>query len=1390
MDTKQTYHVVHYGNKAVRRDYSKVSSGLEMPDLTEIQTDSFDWFLKEGIREVFEDIYPISNYNGNIRLKFLDYEIGEHKYTINECKYKEINYCAPLKARMELEVVDPETGEVLTKWEEVFLGDFPLMTPTGTFIINGAERVIVSQIVRSPGAYFDIVNEERTGKDTYTCELIPSRGTWLEFMSDDKKAALGRILNVSIDRRRKILSSILFKAIGMSLNHEKGDDAFDTTGMKKFLKALGHEVYEDVVVPEETREYQNDYMLLYTSVFGNYEEVKNTLAADKTNTTQEALLSVYENQRADEIATVDGALNLMDAKFFDYRRYDLTKAGRYKVRKKLNILDRMEGNILAEDLIGANGRLLARKGTEVTKEVRNRLRDEINRGINMRALPFVHRFSHPTVATVTVKGNESCLVGRVLAEDLEGESDRANSEMGTVLTEEDVKAIAAEFETVDIYTGIYAQPVKVNNNNVNAVLNYGNRLYVIARATKDDLDITNEEGELLVSRYIPDMELDVLTVAGKEAVTAAATKEEGVTLWLVGAAVQEIHVETIDGARVKLIGIDPLNDKHTITMSDMYALYDYELTMLDGVGNQDDIDMLANRRIRTVGELIQNQFRIGLSRMERVVKERMSISEVASLTPKQLTNTRPLTAAIKEFFSSSQLSQFMDQENPLAELSNKRRISALGPGGLTRERASFEVRDIHNSHYGRICPIETPEGPNIGLINYLTTYAKVNEYGFLETPYRKVEKDGTLTNEIRYMDAAEEYDHVIAQVDEIVDGKLVGDQVVARIAGETVMVSTDEVDYADVSPRQTVSVATACVPFLENDDGHRALMGANMQRQAVPLLNPHSPYVGTGMEYAVGRYSGAACVATAEGTVTYVDARTIITEDDNGKETVYQLTKYDRSNSSTCLNQKPIVWQGERVRPGDILADGPSMENGELALGQNVTVAFMTWHGYNYEDAVIMSERMQSEDFYTSVHIEEYDIECRSTKLGDEEITRDIPNVSESACRNLDSRGIVMVGAEVREGDILVGKVTPKGQSEATPEEKLLLAIFGEKSREVRDNSLKVPHGGAGTVHSVRVFNRKDKDTELAPGVNEVVKVYIVQKRKISEGDKMAGRHGNKGVISKINPVEDMPYMEDGTPIDIMLNPFGVPSRMNIGQVLELHLGMAAKALGVKFATPVFDGVSNEDLRDIMAEAGVSADGKYVLHDGMTGEAYDERISVGVMYMIKLAHMVDDKLHARATGPYSLVTQQPLGGKAQNGGQRFGEMEVWALEGYGAAYTLQEILTVKSDDIMGRTKTYEAIVKGKDLPEPGIPESFRVMVHELQALALDVRMMDDEGNEMDLKQMEQEELKEETTLDMSRQNYVSAAEDIDALTIKDGLEDDLPEEAAVVGVDDMDYGEE
>ena len=1384
MENKQTYHVVHYGNKATRRDYSKVSSGLDLPDLVEIQTAAFDWFLRDGIKEVFNDVYPISNYAGNIRLKFLDYEFGEPKYSISECKYREVNYSAPLKGKMELEVMDPETGEVITKNEEVFLGDFPLMTPTGTFIINGAERIIVSQIVRSPGAYFDIESEERTGRDTYKCELIPSRGTWLEFMSDDKKAALGRILNVSIDRRRKVLSSILFKAIGLSLNLERGENAFDTTNMKKFLKALNLPVHSDVIVPEEEREFQNDYMLLYTAIFGNYEEVRNTLAADKTKTKSEALLTVYENQRADEIATIDGAVTLMDAKFFDYRRYDLTKAGRYKVHKKLSILDRMEGLSLEKDLVSAEGKTLVKKGVVIDKELRNELRAEIDKGINCRALPFTHTFSHPSTAVMDTSWKNS-LVGRILAVDLDGKTERTTLEMGTVLTEEDVKAIAKEFKQVTVYAGIIASPVKVTNDNVNAVLDYGSRMFEIGRVTLNGEDLTNADGEVMCPTYLPDVEVTKLSTTDQETIVSEATNHSGdVIVWLVGACVQEVTVMQ-EGHPVNLIGIDPLNDRHTITMSDMYALYNYELTMFDGVGSQDDIDMLGNRRIRTVGELIQNQFRIGLSRMERVVKERMSIADTANLTPKQLTNIRPLTAAIKEFFSSSQLSQFMDQENPLAELSNKRRISALGPGGLTRERAGFEVRDIHNSHYGRICPIETPEGPNIGLISYLTTYAKVNEYGFIETPYRKV-VDGKVTDEIKYMPADEENDHVIAQANEIKDGHLVGDKIIARIKGETVMVDRSQVDYADVSPRQIVSVATACVPFLENDDCTRALMGANMQRQAVPLMNPHSPFVGTGMEHVIARDSGSACVATGPGVVTYVDATKVVVAEDNGNEKTYELTKYHRSNASTCLNQRPIVWDGERVERGTILADGPAMENGELALGQNVTIAFMTWHGYNYEDAIIMSEKMQSQDYYTSVHIEEYDIECRETKLGPEEITRDIPNVAESACRNLDGRGIVMVGAEVKEGDILVGKVTPKGQTDQTPEEKLLMAIFGEKSREVRDNSLKVPHGGAGIVHSIRVFKRKE-DHELPPGVNEVVKVYIVQKRKISEGDKMAGRHGNKGVISRINPVEDMPYMSDGTPIDIMLNPFGVPSRMNIGQVLEVHLGFAAKQLGVKFATPVFDGVSNTDLRDIMKESNSSPDGKYVLYDGRTGEAYDDRISVGVMYMIKLAHMVDDKLHARATGPYSLVTQQPLGGKAQNGGQRFGEMEVWALEAYGASHVLQEILTVKSDDIAGRTKTYEAIVKGKDMPEAGIPESFRVLVHELQALAIDVRMMDDAGNEMDLKQMEQEELKEETTLDFDPSTLVNDAESNENLTIKDELDEEIPE-AATVGVDD--FGEE
>ena len=1375
MKETQAYHVVKYGNKATRRDYSKVSSGLDLPDLVEIQTESFNWFLREGIQEVFDGIFPITNHSESIRLKFLGYRLDEPVLSVSECKHKQVNYCAKMYGDMELEMVDQETGEVLTKREDVYLGELPLMTPGGTFIINGAERVIVSQIVRSPGAYFGIVSEERTGRDTYTSELIPARGTWLEFLTDEKKANLGRVVMASVDRRRKILSTVFLKAIGLSLNREKNGGIVSVSEMQKFLKALKLPIYKDVVVPKETTELLNEYSLLYTSIFGNYEELRNSLAADKLPTTNDALYTIYQNQRQDEIATVDGAMNLMDSRFFDHKAYDLTKAGRYKVRRKLNILDRIIGHSLTENLIGAEGKALVKKGTVIERSLKNELREEINKGIAMSAVPFVHAFSHPDVVSVKTAWKKS-LVGRILAQDVTGDYEL---ERGTVLTETDVKKISKQYESVLVYAGIYANEVKVTNDNVNAVLNLGDRLFQIGRITVNEKDLVNSDGVAYVNGYVPNVRRSNMTVRNQEAIVKAVMAGEEVTIWLVGAAVQTVEIN-VDGNPVKIIGIDPLNEKETITISDIYALYNYQLTMLDGVGSQDDIDMLSNRRIRTMGELLQNQYRLGLSRAERTIKDRMSISDTSALTPKTLVNIRPLTTPVKEFFSASQLSQFMDQENPLAELSNKRRISALGPGGLTRERAGFEVRDIHNSHYGRICPIETPEGPNIGLISYLTTYAKVNEYGFIETPYRKVKK-GVVTDEVVYMDAEEENEHVIAQSNAIKDRKLIADKVVARVAGETVMAEAETVDFADVSPRQIVSVATACVPFLENDDCTRALMGANMQRQAVPLLNPHSPFVGTGMEHMIARYSGEACVATAPGVVTYVDASRVIVAQDDGQLKEYELAKYSRSNASTCINQKPIVLKGEHVERGDILADGPSMQNGELALGQNVTIAFMTWKGYNYEDAIIMSEKMQAEDYYTSVHIEEYSLECRATKLGDEEITYDIPNVAEAAKKNLDPRGIIMIGADVKEGDILVGKVTPKGQTDVSPEEKLLLAIFGEKSREVRDNSLKVPHGGAGTVLDVRIFHRHDKGVELKNGVKSMVKVFIVQKRKISEGDKMAGRHGNKGVISRINPVEDMPYMADGTPIDVMLNPFGVPSRMNIGQVLEVHLGLAAKRLGVKFATPVFDGVSNEDLANIMKEAGSSPDGKYVLYDGMTGEAYDERISVGVMYMIKLAHMVDDKLHARATGPYSLVTQQPLGGKAQNGGQRFGEMEVWALEAYGASNTLQEILTVKSDDITGRTKTYEAIVKGKDMPTPGIPESFRVLVHELQSLAIDVRMLDGDGHEMDLKEMEQQDLKEETEVNSDVMMVNDADESEGFMTVEN---DEEVIEAAEVGFDE------
>ena len=953
MEKMQNYRIEKLGKKAERRNYSKVSGNLDLPDLVEVQTQSFEWFVKEGIREVFDDIYPIQNYGGNIRLKFVDYEFGTPKYTVSECKYREANYAAPLKAKMELEMVDNTTGEVLTKWEDVFLGEFPMMTETGTFIINGAERVIVSQIVRSPGAYFDIASEDKTGKDTFNCELIPSRGTWLEFMTDGKKAALGRILNMSVDRKRKILSTILFKAIGMSLNLEKSEDGFDTTGIRKFLKALGLEVFEDNIVEDEQREFLNLYMLLYTSFFGNYEELRNTLAADKVKTSTEALLSIYENQRSDEVPTLDGSINLMNAKFFDHRRYDLTKAGRYKLGKKLSLTDRMEGTWLAEDVRGADGQVIYARGTAITKKERNILREQLKKGSHVTAFPFDHAFSHPDTTLVDTSWTQG-LIGRILANDVELQE--GTLEKGTVLTEHDVAQLARTVKEVRVYSGITAQPVALSADNASAVLNYGHRFYVIGRLTSGNEDLVSE-GELMVQRYIPDEEVITLSASQQQQILDRVGQKQPVTAWLVGAAVQTIHVATTADLShpVKVVAADPLNHKKTITISDMYAFYSYELNMMDGVGSADDIDMLGNRRIRTVGELIQNQFRIGLSRMERVVKERMSIAEAAGLTPKQLTNIRPLTAAIKEFFSSSQLSQFMDQQNPLAELTNKRRISALGPGGLTRERAGFEVRDVHNSHYGRICPIETPEGPNIGLISNLTTYAKINEYGFIETPYRRVREDGTVTEEYIYLSADEENDYIIAQANEVHEGRLVNEMVVSRKAGETIMARRDQVELADVSPKQIVSVATACIPFLENDDASRALMGANMQRQAVPLLNPHSPYVGTGIEHRIAKDSGSAVTCVGDGVVTYVDAAKIIVSEDSGEKRIYELQKFRRSNAGTCINQRPIVKHGERVERGDILADGPSMENGELALGQNVTIAFMTWHGYNYEDAIIMS---------------------------------------------------------------------------------------------------------------------------------------------------------------------------------------------------------------------------------------------------------------------------------------------------------------------------------------------------------------------------------------------------------------------------------------------------
>ena len=1161
-------HTTTAKSKITRRNYSRISGSLELPNLVEIQTNSYKWFKEVGIKEVFDDIYPITNFNETLSLEFVDCAFDEPKYSVNESKDRDANYAAPIRATLRL--INSGTGEI--KEQEVFMGDFPLMTDSGTFIINGAERVIVSQLVRSPGAYFaDAI--DKSGKTVFEGSIIPSRGTWLEFENDAKD-----VLNVRIDRNRKIPGTVLLRALGLSSN-------------------------EDII-----------------DVFGDHEFILNTLAKDNTTNTEEALIEIYNKLRPGEPATLEGATSLLYTRFFDPKRYDLAKAGRFKFKKKLSLLDRIAGRVLAEDVKDIDGNVVCTKGTVITNEVIDILRPVFEAGAH----------------TVEMKTNP-----------------------------------------------------RLESNGVLQVVH----VYVDESRTKV----------------------------------------------------------------MKVIGTDlSLNCKY-VTISDMIAAYSYMLNLVDifnsydlapedrvshmaRIGLLDDIDHLGNRRVRSVGELIQNQFRIGLSRMERVVKERMSLSEVDSVTPQSLTNIRPLTAAMKEFFASSQLSQFMDQINPLAELTNKRRLSALGPGGLSRDRAGYEVRDVHASHYGRICPIETPEGPNIGLISTLASYAKINEYGFIETPYRKVNKCVIDEDDVRYLTADEEKNYIIAQanVQTSDEGEILDEQVIARHLGENIMAKREDVDFIDISPKQIVSVATSCIPFLENDDATRALMGANMQRQAVPLLNPHTPFVGTGMEYQAARDSGAALVSKHNGTVSYVDAKRIEIVDDEAVVHKYRLTKFAISNAGTCINHKPIVKVGEEVVVGQVLADGPAMEQGELALGQNVLVGFMTWNGYNYEDAVIMSERLVKEDVYTSIHIDEYSIECRDTKLGPEEITRDIPNVGDEARKNLNSDGIIMIGAEVKEGDILVGKVTPKGQAELSAEEKLLLAIFGEKSREVKDNSLRVPHGGAGIVHDIKIFDRKNGD-ELQPGVNRVVKVYIVQKRKISEGDKMAGRHGNKGVISKILPIEDMPHLEDGTPLDIMLNPLGVPSRMNIGQVLELHLGYAARQLGLYIATPAFDGLHREDLEALMKEAGMNEDGKQPVISGRTGEYFDSPVSVGIMYFVKLSHIVDDKLHARSVGPYSLVTQQPLGGKAQNGGQRFGEMEVWALEAYGAAYTLREILTVKSDDVVGRVKTYEAIVKGQPMPEPGLPESFRVLKKELQALALDIRLLDENDQEIDERNIEDEE---------------------------------------------------
>ena len=1172
-------HEVQMGTRK-RMSFSRINEVLDMPDLIEVQKNSYKRFVEEDLREVLDDISPITEYTEKLVLEFVDYSIDfDHpKYSVEECKERDVNYCAPLKVLVRL--INKETREV--KEQPVFMGDFPLMTEQGTFIINGAERVIVSQLVRSPGVYYTR-SIDKLGKNLYSAQVIPNRGAWLEYETDSSE-----VLHVKIDRQRKVYITALLRALGYGTNAE-------------IIELMGEE-----------------------------ERLMNTLDKDTTKSVEDGLIEIYKRQRPGEPPTEESARSLLNALFFD-RRYDLARVGRYKFNKKLSLAARIAGQISADDVIDpATGEIIVEAGKRISAEAAERIENTGVRGI-----------------FVTAEDKRIKVLGNLFVD-------------------------AKHF---------------LSFNPEEAGLNERVHYPTLMQLLKEGEGMDEEELKALLKEHVYD-----------------------------------------------------LIPRH-ILPDDMIASISYLIGMNYGIGRTDDIDHLGNRRIRSVGELLQNQIRVGMTRLERVVRERMSIQDMETAMPSNLINIRPVTAAIKEFFGSSQLSQFMDQTNPLAELTHKRRLSALGPGGLNRDRATFDVRDVHYSHYGRMCPIETPEGPNIGLINSLSTYARINKYGFIEAPYRKVDgKNHSISSDIVYLTADEEDDFIVAQANEATVTTEEGntwfakDHVVARWLDKIIEVPAEQVHYMDVSPKQLVSVATAMIPFLENDDANRALMGSNMQRQAVPLLMPEAPVVGTGMEYKAAHDSGVVVVAHEDATVIYVAADKVVTEDASGIRHTYKLIKFKRSNQGTCINQRPIVNVGDKVKVGDVLADGASTEHGEIALGRNILIGFMTWEGYNYEDAVLISEKLVKDDVYTSIHIEEHETEARDTKLGKEEITRDIPNVGEDALSDLDERGIIRIGAEVRSGDILVGKVTPKGETELTAEERLLRAIFGEKAREVRDTSLRVPHGEGGVIVDVKIFTRENKD-ELAPGVNELVRVYIAQKRKISVGDKMAGRHGNKGVISRILPEEDMPFLPDGTPLQIVLNPLGVPSRMNIGQVLELHLGMAAKTLGWHIATPVFDGASEQDIKDLLVKAGKDPDGKTVLYDGRTGEPFENRVSVGYMYYLKLHHLVDDKIHARSTGPYSLVTQQPLGGKAQFGGQRFGEMEVWALEAYGAANTLQEILTVKSDDIVGRVKTYEAIVKGENVPEPGVPESFKVLIKELQSLGLDIKVLSDTNEEIQIGEM-------------------------------------------------------